>query len=397
MKRVVISTVLILLLITVGTVGAILYAKGYRFVPQNGKGMIEGTGLLVLTSKPDGAKVLINDHFTTATNNTINLQPGNYKIQIQKDGYFTWEKTIIIKKETVSEANALLFPVAPKLEAVTTTGAENPVMDTTGTLLAYTVSSSSALKKGIYVIDMSARPLIPFGSLAVQVANDNQDKMSKAKLTFSPDGKELLATLPNATYLLTTSGLNPTPRDVTATITQIEREWNAEAQDKNKKVLDSYPKGLRLFGQKTFRDFLPSPEGDKILYTASNSATLALIKKERIPGANPTPETRDVKEGNIYVYDLKEDRNYLLFDRSDLKPTQSSPAFLWLASSRHLVFTQNGKINVVEYDGQNLTTVYAGPFLGNFAFPWPDGSSIAIITQFNNNTVPYNIYRISLQ
>ena len=154
---------------------------------------------------------------------------------------------------------------------------------------------------------------------------------------------------------------------------------------------------MKLFGQKSFRDFLPSPEGDKILYTASNSATLALIKKERVPGANSTPETRSVKEGNIYVYDLKEDRNYLLFDRSDLKANQASPTFLWLASSRHLVFAQNGKINVVEYDGQNLTTIYAGPFLNSFAFPWPDGSSIAIITQFNNATVPYNIYRIGLQ
>ena len=191
MKRVAISTVLILFFITIRTVVAILYAKGYRFLPQNGKGMIEGTGLLVLTSKPDGAKVLVNNHFTTATNNTINLQPGNYDVKIQKDGYFTWEKTIIIKKETVSEANALLFPVAPKLEAVTTTGAENPIMDTTGTLLAYTVSSASATKNGVYVIDMSARPLIPFGSASVQIANDVADTMSKAKLTFSSDGKEL--------------------------------------------------------------------------------------------------------------------------------------------------------------------------------------------------------------
>ena len=397
MKRVAISTVLILFFITIGTVVAILYAKGYRFLPQNGKGMIEGTGLLVLTSKPDGAKVLVNNHFTTATNNTINLQPGNYDVKIQKDGYFTWEKTIIIKKETVSEANALLFPVAPKLEAVTTTGAENPIMDTTGTLLAYTVSSASATKNGVYVIDMSARPLIPFGSASVQIANDVADTMSKAKLTFSSDGKELLATLPTSTYLLSTSGLNTTPRDVTATIIQLQREWSAEILDKNKKILDSYPKELKLFGQKSFRDFLPSPEGDKILYTASNSATLALIKKERVPGANSTPEIRSVKEGNIYVYDLKEDKNYLLFDRSDLKANQASPTFLWLASSRHLVFAQNGKINVVEYDGQNLTTIYAGPFLNSFAFPWPDGSSIAIITQFNNATVPYNIYRIGLQ
>lgn len=397
MKRVVASSALILLLIFIGTAFAILYAKGYRFAPQNGKGMIEGTGLLVLTSKPDGARVLINDHLTTATNNTINLQPGSYEVKIEKDGYFAWKKTVVVKKETVSQANALLFPTAPKYEAITITGADNPVMDSSGTLLAYTVSSSSATKNGVYLIDMNSRPLIPFGNTSTQIANDLADRMSQAKLTFSPDGKEILATLPSSTYLLATTGLNANPRDVTNTLLQVEREWETQNSEKNKKILDSFPRDLRLFAIKTFKEPVPSPEGDKVLYTASASATMPFIRKERVPGENSTPEERDIKEGNIYVYDLKEDRNYLLFEGSGLKNNEASPTYFWHQDSRHLVYAKDAKVNIVEFDGQNLTTIYAGPFLDNHVFPWPDGSSVSILTQFNNSSAPYNLYRIGLQ
>lgn len=397
MKRVVLSSLLILFFITLGTVGAILYAKGYRILPQNGKGVIEGTGLLVLTSKPDGARVLVNNHLTTATNNTINLQPGSYEIKIEKDGYIPWKKTIIIKKETVSEANALLLPTAPKLEAITSTGAQNPVTDHTGTLLAYTVSSASASKNGIYVLDISARPLISIGGAATQIANDVFDRMSKATLAFSPDGKEILATLPNSTYLLSTNGLNSTPRDVTNTLLQIKKEWETEKIDREKKILDSYSRELKKIALQLFKNLTPSPEGDKILYAASISANMPFIRKERIPGANSTPEQRTIKEGNIYVYDVKEDRNYPVFERVGLKPADESPVFLWHADSRHLVYAKDSRINIMEFDGQNNTTIYAGPFLNTYLFPWPDGSSVAIVTQLNNPSVPFNLYRISLQ
>ncbi len=91
MKRILISGILIGLFITIGTIGAILYATGYR-IELEGKGsgnlkFIEGTGLLVATSMPDGARVLVNNKLTTATNNTINLPPGEYDVKIEKDSY----------------------------------------------------------------------------------------------------------------------------------------------------------------------------------------------------------------------------------------------------------------------------------------------------------------------
>src|ERR1035437_11032395 len=158
MKKQIIIPALIILFLLIGTVFVVLIGKGY-FVNFNGNGpVLSGTGLLVATSAPDGAQVLINGHLTTATDNTINLAPGDYDIKIFKEGYFPWEKKITVKKEVVSKADALLYPTAPQLTSITSVGVLNPVIDPSLSKIAYAVASQSAVKKGIYVLDMRVRP-----------------------------------------------------------------------------------------------------------------------------------------------------------------------------------------------------------------------------------------------
>lgn len=398
MKNVVISSIIILVLILIGTFIGIFYARGYRIDPTNPKTFFEGTGVLVLTSKPDGARVLINDHVTTATNNTINLGPGTYKVRIEKDGYSSWQKTIEIKKEVVSQANALLFPIAPRLESVTTTGASNPIIDSTGTLIAYTVASASAENNGIYTIDMNSR-IIPLGGGANQIANDNNALFAQSTLLgFSPTGTQLIASvsgkLDNSIYLLSSKNFNANPQDVTNTIEQIQKDWQTQIALKNKKLIDSLPKKLRPIATQNFSSPVISPLEDKILYTASVSATIPILITPRLPGTNPTPEKRNIQKGNVYVYDLKEDRNYLI---DALDGTEEASKYLWYPDANHLVFVKSAKVSIVESDGTNRVTIYAGPFVDGFAFPWPDGSSIVILTNLNIPEVPTNLYRISLR
>lgn len=395
-RRIVISTILILFLLLIGTIAGIFYARGYRFDPNNPGAILEGTGLLVITSRPDGARVLIDGHLTTATNNTINLTPGSYKVRIEKDGYFPWEKTIEIKKEAVSQANSTLFPIAPRLEAVTTTGALNPILDKSGTLIAYTVASASAQRNGIYTLNMST-PLIPLGGGATQIANDLLASFSRASLSFSPDGTVLVASLSadlktSTTYLLNSKSFNSSPRDITTTLDQTLNEWEAEKKLAEKKLIESFPKKIRAIVSPYFKNPMLSPQEDKILYTALTSATLPIIITPRLPGTNSTPEQREIEMDNIYVYDIKEDRNYLLSSEEN-----APKRFYWHPDSSHLVYAKNGKINVVEFDGKNETTVYAGPFEDNFVFPWPDGSSLVILTNLNIPSAPINLYRISLR
>ncbi len=400
MKKILVSGILIGLFITIGGIAAILYATGYRFdFNGNGTGnvkFIEGTGLLVATSRPDGARVLINGHLTTATNNTINLAPGSYDVEIQKDGYLPWKKKIIIKNRLVSEANALLFPAAPKLEAMTTIGINDIIMDKSQSLLAYTVASNSAAKNGIYVLNMKAGPFVFLGNSGNQLVDDLTNRFSTSTLSFSPDGKQLMAQLPNAYYLLNVSATNQTPQDVTNTLLTVNRDWQLEQDDLDKKLMTSLPKALRPVATKYFSNMAPSPAGDRILYVASESATLPYVLKTKVPSLNSLPDHRKINQGNTYVYDIKEDKNFEIFDVADLKEGQASPKYFWHPDSRHLIYAQDGKVKIEEYDGGNSTTVFDGPFLDSLVFPWPDGSSIAIVSRLSSD-VPYNLYRIGLQ
>lgn len=392
MRRILISASLVLLFIVIATIAAVLYANGYRVTFGGGTGnikFIEGTGLLVTTSRPDGARVLINDNLTTATNNTINLAPGEYDVRIEKDGYVSWHKRITIKKGLVSEANALLLPTTPKLEAVTTVGISNLVMDATQTLLAFTVASSSASKNGIYSLDMSARQLIFLGETGTQLVSDPSNIFPEAKLSFSPNSKEILARTPlGSYYLLDSKTRSQTAQNVTSTINFVERDWILQGQERDKKLMNSLPRKLVPEAAKYFKNMVPSPDADKILYTASVSGKLAPIIIPAAPSVNSTPDKRDLKQGTTYIYDIKEDKNY------EIGP--GTTRYFWHADNRHLVYAKEGKINIVEFDGGNLTTVYDGQFQDNQVFPWPDGSSIGIISRLSTS-VPYNLYRIGLQ
>jgi hypothetical protein len=402
MRKVVLSSVgLVVLLVTITTT-AVLFASGYRLTRENGKTFVEGTGVMVFTSRPDGARVYVNDHLSTATDNTINLQPGDYTVRIEKDGYFSWNKKMTVKQGEVSQANALLFPNTPKLDPLTTTGASNATVDATNTLIAYGVTGAQPRKNGIYLMNMSSRAILPIGGLATQLTDNTIIDFSTAQLSFSPDGDQLLASVSadfgTAYYLLSTNTFNETPQDVTNTILQVQAEWEQDKLVERTRQLRTLPRGIQSLFTKNFVDVKFSPENDKILYTASGSATLNLIKNPPLKGVNSTPQTREIKDKNMYVYDIKEDRNYILWESTAPESTESAkPEFTWHPGSRHLLYVESGRINSIEFDGQNNTTLYAGPFLEQFMTVWPDGSNIAILTNLNIPGAPYNLYKIGLK
>ena len=94
MNRKLIVAIATAVILVAGTYIAIQFAKGYR--PDLRKREIRGTGLLVTNSVPIGAQVFLNGKLTTATNDTTNLPPGEYEVEIKKDGYISWKKTLKI-------------------------------------------------------------------------------------------------------------------------------------------------------------------------------------------------------------------------------------------------------------------------------------------------------------
>jgi hypothetical protein len=404
MKKVIfyIATVTFL---TIATVIVVMYGKGYNFNFGGGKIGLSGTGLLAATSQPTGAGIYVNDHLTSATNNTVSLAPGEYDIKISKSGYSSWNKKIKIEKEVVSNVYALLIPIAPKLDNITQAGVSNPVLDPTRTKIAYTVSSfSDPRKNGIYILDMTLRPILTLQSSSSQIANDTIDNFSKATLSWSPDAKELVATISagvnvSTAYLLKTS-FNEDPQDVTATLPSIYSSWTEGKASQDKSQLLGFKAKLQNLIKENFTILSWSEDETKILYTASQSANLPSIINPALIGTNSTPEERQINKGAIYVYDTKEDKNFKIFDSM---PEHQSRDFInefplnWFADSKHLIYVADGKISIMDYDGQNKITVYQGPFVDDYVFSWPDESKILILTNLGNSNYSPNLYTIELK
>jgi hypothetical protein len=390
----------ILLLILLGTGLVVIYGKGYQIAFNHGRPEIAGTGLLVATSTPNGAQVFINDHLTTATNNTINLAPGTYKVRIFKDGFFAWEKTLEVQKEVVSKADAWLISKTPKLENVTELGVTHSVVDPSRTKIAFTVASQSAKRNGIYIFNMNSSPILTLQSSSTQIADDTVTTLSTATLSWSPDGQNILATVPTTdtqvqtTYLLSATGFNAAPKDVTETLQSVIQQWNQEKLDKQQAQITALKPTLRKLVEENFTILAWSPDETKILYVASNSATLPAIITPPLIGRDSMPEERNIQKGTIYVYDIAEDKNYPI--AQDGNP-EKMPNIMWIPDSKHLLFQHEKKVDILEYDGGNKTTVYAGPFLDNFVTPWPDGNSFVILTNLGNTETTANLYTVTLK
>jgi hypothetical protein len=99
---------------------AVLYSQGYRIDLESKK--LTQTGGLFVKALPKQADIYINNELNKRTDFFFgsalieNLLPKDYKIEIKKDGYHAWEKTLPIKEKQVQEArNIILFPQNIKL------------------------------------------------------------------------------------------------------------------------------------------------------------------------------------------------------------------------------------------------------------------------------------------
>lgn len=398
---------LIFLFLLLGTTLLIFYGRGYRLGQiNNGRPTVTKTGLLVATSVPDGAQIFINGNLTSATDDTIDLLPGEYVVKVSKEGYFPWEKKVKIQKEVVTKVEALLFPTAPRLESITASGVDNPVMDPSRRRIAFRIASQSAKKNGVYVLDMSTYPVLALQTAARQIADDTTALFSSATYSWSPNGEELIASIgatpTEATYyLLRTAGLNEIPRNVTAILPTVQDEWQVDLAEKEVARMNALKKNLRTMIQDNFTILSWSADESKILYVASRSAELPLIIKPRRIGIDTLREDRELKQDDVYVYDITEDVNMKVMNGDstlcELTPDSCHPPIQWFPDSKHLVTIRDKKISIMEYDGTNQTTIYAGPFIDNYVFPWPNGSKVVILTNFNNTGVAPNLYTIGLK
>lgn len=439
-----IFTILSALVIVVGTYVAIRYAQGGFRVTTDG--LQTDTGLLSVTSLPTGAEVYINDKLVTATDDTLYLDPDQYTVTIRKDGYTEWKKVITLEKQVVSQANALLFPSAPSLTPLTVTGVENMSPSPDGQKILYYSASNSAQKKnGLYVLELSDNTL-SLQRGARQITQDGGElDLEKASFIWSPDSTQLLVFSNGREVLLDVSKMNDleTAPDVSFRRKQIIADWEEEMALREQQFLSKFPSDVISVATASATNVFFSPDKKKLLYTATASATLAENLIPPLPGSNSQPQERDLQPGGIYIYDREEDTNFRVGTQPEttkfpeksllslsVEPDSVSAAsvatvsahrsleastsgqlaalfrsyhsplyadtFQWFPDSKHIFYSEDGRIIVKEYDNTNATTIYSGPYSQSFVYPWPDGGRLLIATHFNPAT-PNNLYAIELR
>ena len=430
--------------IIVGTLLAIRFAKGNR-PTRNGE--VRETGLLVANSFPTGAQVFINGDLSTATDTTLYLDPGEYEVEIRKDGYTPWKKTLTLEKELVTQTNAVLFPTAPSLSSLTFTGVQNTSPAPDGQKLVYfTASASAEEKNGLYVVDLTDNPLsLQRGSR--QIAQPStRINLEKSRFIWSPDSSELIVSDGSRHAILDITRQNNLDTLTLLSSLQLKKTlstWEEEMYLRERQILTKFPNQIIAMATTSATNVYFSPDQEKLLYTASTSAQLPENIIDQLPATNTQPEQRNLEVGGVYVYDRKEDKNFrvgtidnlseipqkkLLAIDLSTKPLdlESSPsAFVelqatnsamtadifrqyhsalytgkiqWFPDSSHLIRTTPRQISILEYDGTNETTVYAGQFDPDFVYPWSNGNKLLLWTSFNQLPLTEkNLYAVQLR
>lgn len=362
-----IITIATLVVIGVAAGVAILFAKGYTISTKEKR--IVGTGIITVTSEPDSASVFVDGHLTTATNATISSLPAKtYSIKLTKEGFIPWEKQVSVKEGLVNALKVTLFPAIPTIYPLTFNGVSQPVLSPDGSKLAYIVTSGK--KVGVWVWTMSKNQPIAFARSAEphQIASNAFIDFSKAVLRWSPDSKQVLATIGNNNYLLESDSLNSEPKDITPILQATFKGWEDDTKAKDE---------VRIL-------------------TIKDSALRKIASDSAVVRWSPD-ETKFMT--SLKVYDLEDNRQYDLL---------SAKAHIWLPDSRHIILVEEQTISVVDFDGMNngssnngssnKAVIYAGSFKDNFVFPWPDASRLVIISSFPTPTASEpNLYGINLR
>jgi len=121
-SRTILFIICIFLFVLVAPV-AILYSQGYRIDFEENK--ISQTGGLYFKILPKQAEVYLGCELEKKTDFFFgsalieNLLPGEYQIEVKKEGYHSWQKTLEIKEKQVAEAkNIVLFPEDPGIKVL---------------------------------------------------------------------------------------------------------------------------------------------------------------------------------------------------------------------------------------------------------------------------------------
>jgi len=356
-----------------------LIARGYQF--DTGTFAFIANGILVAKSDPDGASILVDGTLKSATNTNLKLAPKKYDIEIKKDGYLTWKKSLTIEKEEVTQITAHLFKTAPSFSPVTYKGAVNPVVSSDFSKIAYVND------EGLWIMTVSSLP-IGFPNEPKKITDFVGKNIT---YQFSPNNREILLETKTNIYVLNANEF-VSQLDLKQSIQtkeEILKEWEIEKSKKDDSELKLIPSEVAEMLNENTNMFSFSPDETMVMYVASSEAILKEDLIPKLPGSSTQTENRDIKVGKTYIYDIKEDKNFLV--------NENGRSLYWLPTSRHLLLPDEGKIIVMDYDGTNRQTVFSGDYIAPHAYPFVNASKLLILTDLGSSSSTPNLYSLSIK
>ncbi|PIQ72369.1 hypothetical protein COY13_02730 [Candidatus Roizmanbacteria bacterium CG_4_10_14_0_2_um_filter_36_35] len=346
----------------------IAYARGYRFDFQNRS--LSSTGIIAITSYPKTAKIYINSLLKGVTDANLTLSPGNYQVEIKKEGYTSWTKSINLKGELVINIEAVLYPINSTLSPLTNLGVIKAIpLEDTDKVIVFT-------ETGVYLFEAGRRPLSFFPPLKTIVKKElfpETIDFSTGLVSVSPDLKQAIFEFASEyTYLLSLEEENQSALDLSLSEQSKQAlidAWEKQKQANFLKILETYPSDFAKIASDSFKAIALSPNETKVLYQSLVNIDLPTMTKQPLIATNQAQETRNLKKNGVYVYDKKEDKNYEISNAQSIQ---------WYFDSRHLVIEEAKKISIVDYDNNNRQAVYSGPFGAKFFTTTSDGNIIIL-------------------
>lgn len=379
-------TLFTLIIIAVGAIVAGYLAKGYRLSTKTGT--FVGTGIISVSSIPDQASVYLDGHLITATNSNINsLEPIEYTVKIHKDGFIDWEKKVTVQEGLVTQIKATLFPALPSVYPLTFNGATQPLLSPDGQKVSFIVPIAGK-KGGVWVWTM-AQAQIGFarGGEPHQIMTNLIDTdLSRAKLRWSPDSKQVLVNVNERYYLLDQDKLTDPPRDITPILQPTLKGW-----EEDQRLLDAVKfetiLNLSLKNEASGSAFLKwSPDETKFIFSKNGQNNFKAVDIKLSKSFN-------LPEAKTYAW-LPDSLHLVVID-------ELSPAPSTAPTSSPAPFKINfptAKISVMEYEGNNKSEIFAGNFDPVSIFPWPDSSRIVMLYSLPTTTASKpNLYGINLK
>lgn len=381
--------VLTFALVSALAVIVLLLASGYRFDFKTGT--IRGTGIISVSSTPDGALVYLNDTPQDATNTSIiNLDPSTYSMRIEKDGFSPWNRQVEVKTELVTKVDALLIPLYPTLQPLTFTGVTNPTLSPNGQKIVYSVTSGK--NAGVWLIDLEEGPFNIARKPELLVASSDSIDYSEAKFSWSPTGEDILIEVSNTetatpTYQLFSIGTSTiAPID---DLSLLNSTWDELFQSQQTEQLATLDK-VTITDLAGLKNQLLSPSGEYVLNSKVNGDTedyyIYTIQQETTTQTNqPTPTIVIPKDESVLSL-----------------PTSTDHTVQWYPDSHHLIITTdkgdgNQVVEIIEITGTNRTQIFSGLVKDMQSFPNLNGSKIIILTRFNPESEGYNLYSVNLR